>query len=575
MRHRRGPDRGACPLNLRAGSPITGRMTSKVRMLLVVVAATFAIATAVWSAAEVQRWTAGKALSEASAAEAMLVAMLDQETGLRGYLQTGDERFLEPYERGRRDFELAIAQSRLGVDEDERAEGLALSAQEAVARDWQRSAAHAISLRRTRTSSDATPSDAFARKALIDRFRSANRRFKGSREAERQQRQLFAEIAAVSIAVALSALFCGVGYVTLVRPWRRIAERDRRQRRFAEAIQLTTSEQEAYDVLRRQLESSLPGSGVAVLNRNHSGDRLVTAASSPDLVVGGARDHAPRACLAIRGGKVYESDARRLAALECEICGQRPEATACVPSLVGGEVIGAVLAVRREPLRAAELDELVSTVAQAAPNVANLRNLELAERRAMTDSLTGLANARAVEDAMSRMVAHAGRTAETLTAVMLDLDHFKAINDSFGHQRGDQVLAAVGDLLSDEIRASDFAGRYGGEEFLVLLPHTSRAGGIELAEKLREGIEGLRVRGLGRRLSASFGVAALLDDAGDPNDLLRCADRALYAAKAAGRNRVVAFERSSGGGTDASGPAGADADGSAGAGDPGVTRAGG
>jgi diguanylate cyclase (GGDEF)-like protein len=135
---------------------------------------------------------------------------------------------------------------------------------------------------------------------------------------------------------------------------------------------------------------------------------------------------------------------------------------------------------------------------------------------------------------------------------MLDLDHFKAINDSFGHQRGDQVLAAVGDLLSEEIRASDFVGRYGGEEFVVLLPHTGRAGGMELAEKLRDGIEGLCVRGLGRTLSASFGVAALPDDAGDPAELLRCADRALYAAKAAGRNRVVAFDRLAGAGVSAS-----------------------
>jgi diguanylate cyclase (GGDEF)-like protein len=177
------------------------------------------------------------------------------------------------------------------------------------------------------------------------------------------------------------------------------------------------------------------------------------------------------------------------------------------------------------------------SVGLAAPILANQRNLALAERRAASDVLTGLPNRRAADEALKRMVAQAGRTISPLSAVLLDLDRFKQVNDLHGHDRGDQALAAVGQILSAGMRASDFAARYGGEEFLLLLPDTDRQGAREVAEKLRLAIEHADLRDVGG-LTASFGVAALPDDAADGENLLRKADRALYAAKARGRNRV-------------------------------------
>ena len=129
---------------------------------------------------------------------------------------------------------------------------------------------------------------------------------------------------------------------------------------------------------------------------------------------------------------------------------------------------------------------MVDSVTQAAPVLANLRNLALAEARAATDALTGLPNKRACADTLKRMVAHAGRSVSPLSALLLDLDHFKQINDTFGHGIGDDALAAVGDVISTNLRTSDFAGRYGGEEFLVLLPDTDREGAAQAAEKLRD-----------------------------------------------------------------------------------------
>jgi len=138
------------------------------------------------------------------------------------------------------------------------------------------------------------------------------------------------------------------------------------------------------------------------------------------------------------------------------------------------------------------------------------------------------------------MAAQAGRDLTPLSAILFDLDHFKQINDAYGHSKGDEVLAIVGATVAAEVRASDFVGRYGGEEFLVLLPNTDRTGAIEVAEKLRRALERIDVAGLGTGISGSFGVAVLPDDAPEPEQLIRMADRAMYMAKSRGRNRVEA-----------------------------------
>ena len=151
-----------------------------------------------------------------------------------------------------------------------------------------------------------------------------------------------------------------------------------------------------------------------------------------------------------------------------------------------------------------------------------------------------MANARAVQDTLKRMVAQASRTGDPLAAVMVDLDHFKQLNDVYGHERGNEALAAVGQLLSAGVRGSDFAGRYGGEEFILLLPDTAREGGIVLAEKLRAAMAAIVLPEVDRAITASFGVASLPEDGLDATHLVRAADRALYQAKADGRDRVVA-----------------------------------
>jgi diguanylate cyclase (GGDEF)-like protein len=190
------------------------------------------------------------------------------------------------------------------------------------------------------------------------------------------------------------------------------------------------------------------------------------------------------------------------------------------------------------PLPGTERAVLAASVTQAAPVLSNLRTLAVAEQRAATDSLTGLPNARSARETLKRMVAQAGRSGQDLTVVLFDLDQFKAINDTYGHDRGDAVLCAVSDVLRRSLRTSDFVGRNGGEEFIALLPDTDAEGAMEAAEKLRAAVARVTLPGIDRPVTTSVGAAVFPHTAADAQSLLRLADRALYAAKARGRNRA-------------------------------------
>lgn len=315
---------------------------------------------------------------------------------------------------------------------------------------------------------------------------------------------------------------------------------EQRQHEFTEAMQLTQSDEEAHSLLKRHLERALPDTAVTILNRNNSADRLEAMTPLPaDSPVRVGLDGAkPRSCLAIRQAKPHDQIQGEQPLVSCDVCSECPGRTTCTPLLVGGEVIGAVLANHDRALPHEERTRINDSVVQAAPVLANLRNLAIAELRAATDALTGLPNKRAITDTLKRMVAHANRTSTPLAMLMLDLDHFKMINDQFGHGRGDEVLAGVGAALHSTIRESDFAGRYGGEEFVVLLPNIDLEGATATAEKIRSAIAGIVVSSLDRSVTISVGIALMPGHGNDPESLERASDRALYSAKRNGRNRI-------------------------------------
>jgi diguanylate cyclase (GGDEF)-like protein len=312
------------------------------------------------------------------------------------------------------------------------------------------------------------------------------------------------------------------------------------RREFVDALQVTDSAEVAQDLLKRQVERSVHGSTAVVLNRNNSDDRLEAATVLSDdsplkLSLSGAT---PRSCMAVLFARGHTEDPDREPLTRCDVCGTTGRRTTCKPLLVGGEVIGSVLLEHPEPLLPHQAAAMGDSVSQAAPVLANLRDLALAESRASTDGLTALPNQRAVKETVKRMVAQTSRALAPLSAIMLDLDHFKQINDTYGHGRGDDALAAVGAVLSDTVRGSDFVGRNGGEEFIVLLPDTDADAAHIVAEKIRAAVADITVPGVDREITASLGIATIPQHAGDGDDLVRSADRALYLAKNNGRNRV-------------------------------------
>ena len=180
---------------------------------------------------------------------------------------------------------------------------------------------------------------------------------------------------------------------------------------------------------------------------------------------------------------------------------------------------------------------------------------QLNHRLAAQDALTGVANRRCVLAALERDLARCQRLGEPLALVMIDLDHFKQVNDRFGHPAGDAVLCSVADTLVQRVRAQDLVGRYGGEEFLVVLPCTGRDGAWQLAQQLCAAVQAAPClwQGAPIAVTVSVGVwAGPLEPNAHWGPLLQAADAALYRAKAAGRNRV---EMAPAGGADAAPPA--------------------
>jgi len=212
-----------------------------------------------------------------------------------------------------------------------------------------------------------------------------------------------------------------------------------------------------------------------------------------------------------------------------------------------GAAVASLCILKREPLPAHgfNLGPLEDLGAVAMDELELWRRNRELERLAETDGLTGLANRRAFDAALDRAWRRLQRTGRPVSLLLLDLDHFKALNDRSGHQAGDEALRRFARCLSDAIRRpDDMAARYGGEEFGLILPDTDRAGALEVAGSVRAALASAAIpnpAGIGGRLTASIGSASAGPGDLDSIDaLVARADTALYRAKQAGRDRIVA-----------------------------------
>ena len=211
------------------------------------------------------------------------------------------------------------------------------------------------------------------------------------------------------------------------------------------------------------------------------------------------------------------------------------------------EHVGVVSIARRgDDFTRTEKELLEYLTGQAIVSIENADLHETVQRQAVTDELTGLSNVRSLHAGLDREIERGRRFESPVGFVMLDIDDFKQVNDEFGHQQGDEVLAAVARVLRDLSRDIDLPTRYGGEELAVVLPQTDAEGAAQVAERIREAIEACRVPsvegGEPLHVTASFGVAEIPGSANDKAGLIAAADAALYRAKRSGKNRVEQAE---------------------------------
>jgi len=249
-------------------------------------------------------------------------------------------------------------------------------------------------------------------------------------------------------------------------------------------------------------------------------------------------------CWALRRGRGYWVPAGQTQRHCQHVIAEAGVVTLCIPMMAQGEISGLLYlsAVTPAALPVAKRQLAHAVAEQIALAISNLHLRETLREQSIRDPLTGLYNRRYLEEALQHEMASAQRHQTTIGVIMLDADHFKSFNDTYGHDFGDQVLQAIAQVLKGGTRLSDLACRYGGEEFTLILPQTSLADTATRAEALRHQIGQLTFIHGGQpvpTITASLGVACFPQHGQTGAELLQKADQALYQAKAAGRNRVL------------------------------------
>jgi diguanylate cyclase (GGDEF)-like protein len=535
-------------------------------------------------------------------------AMIDEETGLRGYLLFHDPVFLEPYRAGVDALRARDDDAGRELGGDASTAPLLLDmrvAQQAWISQW------ALVVADNRAPADETELRRFLAdgKALFDQYRATQTRLDGFLDDRRQTLQQREGLAlAVGLgSVLVVALLLGVVMERqrrrlqqmLVRPVDAIvatteriaagdldaqvsgdgpAEFERIARSVnamsaalvdarAEAVDRRDLVERQADQLRKILTMAREIAGslslpyvlraVATSAADVSGfDRVTVWLLDSDAHIvdpafdtlraasGGAVDKHVEIGVGVVGLALkFGRTSAEVAAEEpsVEVHPERPLGRLAIPLVVGAQITGAIELESSEPavLGTATLDVIETLAIHAAAAIEAARLHSHTEQLGKTDALTSLANRRSFDADIAFECERCARYHRPLALIMFDVDHFKKFNDTFGHQRGDEILQEVARTVRQQLRNTDSAYRYGGEEFAVLARETSGEEAAVLAERLRSRIEAhFSAQGSPAPVTASFGIALVPPEEAAPRTLIEAADRALYAAKQAGRNCV-------------------------------------
>jgi diguanylate cyclase (GGDEF)-like protein/PAS domain S-box-containing protein len=316
---------------------------------------------------------------------------------------------------------------------------------------------------------------------------------------------------------------------------------------MGEFLQACRTTAEAYQVIAQSAPQLFPqeSGGFYVLNPSRN---LLEAVAQWGALAPEEQVFVPEECWALRFGRMHVVE-KKDTDLMCPHVSASTPPYLCVPMLAHGEMVGILHITRPEaPGQDSEVQrlqskrQLISSVAkQVGMALSNLRLRETLRNLSIRDPLTNLFNRRYMEESLERELVRASRKDSGLGIIMIDLDHFKRFNDAFGHEAGDVLLRNFGAFLQRNIRGSDIACRYGGEEFTVIMPEASLETTCHRAEHLRAGVQEVSVGEGAHRLgeiTISLGVAVSPDHGASSGSLLQAADAALYRAKKSGRDRV-------------------------------------
>jgi diguanylate cyclase (GGDEF)-like protein/PAS domain S-box-containing protein len=317
--------------------------------------------------------------------------------------------------------------------------------------------------------------------------------------------------------------------------------------KMGELLQSCNTAQEAFSIVLGFAPKMFSDLGGAIILLNASKNLLeVVGAWDPCQL--SASVFEPTSCWALRTGHRYLVAAGDRSA-PCAHANEVQGAYLCIPIQAHGDALGVIhfQATDASQITEQELSLSGTFAEQIGLSIANIRLREALRNQSIRDSVTGLFNRRYLEETLEREVHRCIRTGQSLGVIMLDLDRFKSFNDTFGHDAGDVVLHSVGVFLSKNTRADDIACRYGGEEFVLILPNANLHATESRAEELREAAKQLNITHLGKPLGAvtfSAGVATFPQHGSSAAQLMAKADGALYQAKKNGRDRVVVADRS-------------------------------
>jgi diguanylate cyclase (GGDEF)-like protein len=317
-------------------------------------------------------------------------------------------------------------------------------------------------------------------------------------------------------------------------------------------LQACTTVEESYNTIGNIAPRLFPGFSGSVYAYGPSRDDLESVVQwgrMPENA--GKRIFEPGKCWALRLTRPHRNDGL-CKGIPCELAAGAGNSL-CVPMIANGYTLGILYLLKNatadDKPEGQDVNEAlaVMTSEHIALALANLKLQETLRYQSIRDPLTGLFNRRFMQESLLREIKRAERNKLPVGVIMADLDHFKEFNDAFGHEAGDMLLRRLGELLKTAIRASDIACRFGGEEFVIILPEASLENTRRRAEEIRGRIKQMMVnyhdQSLGT-ITSSFGVAVYPTHASSVEALLRVADRALYRAKAEGRDQVVTADMS-------------------------------